>query len=301
MATPRRPSFRASFSAARTTSPASSSRVWSARLAMVLPPARLAYFGRCSKYLLRPARTCEILNVVQNHLSPGALHDRAPWQSRRAPAGPGRKASAGACRDSPGTHGDASRTLPPIGAEPHWPLEAAVSTIANRRLPSLRHPEPSSAESAPVSNSLMLSRRFAPLFWCQFFSAFNDNFLKNALIFLILFKIGGADAAALVTLAGAVFIAPFFLLSGLGGELADRFDKALVARRLKLAEIGAAALAVAGFGLPALPVLFAALLSFGVIAALFGPIKTASCRTTSPATSSRPATPSSSLRPSSRF
>jgi acyl-[acyl-carrier-protein]-phospholipid O-acyltransferase/long-chain-fatty-acid--[acyl-carrier-protein] ligase len=119
----------------------------------------------------------------------------------------------------------------------------------------------------------MLSRRFAPLFWCQFFSAFNDNFLKNALIFLILFKIGGADAAALVTLAGAVFIAPFFLLSGLGGELADRFDKALVAQRLKLAEIGAAALAVAGFGLHALPVLFAALFAFGVIAALFGPIK----------------------------
>src|SRR3954464_13106668 len=121
--------------------------------------------------------------------------------------------------------------------------------------------------------SLMTTRRFAPLFWCQFFSAFNDNFLKNALVFLILFKIGGSDAEALVTLAGAVFIGPFFLLSGLGGELADRFDKAVVARRLKLAEIGAAGLAVAGFGLHSLPVLFAALAAFGVIAALFGPIK----------------------------
>ena len=124
--------------------------------------------------------------------------------------------------------------------------------------------------------SLMTSRRFAPLFWCQFFSAFNDNFLKNALVFLILFKIGTMrppTREALVTLAGAVFIAPFFLLSGLGGEIADRFDKALVARRLKLAEIGAAALAVAGFWLHSLPLLFAALLVFGIIAALFGPIK----------------------------
>ncbi len=124
--------------------------------------------------------------------------------------------------------------------------------------------------------SLMTSRRFAPLFWCQFFSAFNDNFLKNALAFLILFKIGtieAANAEALIALAGAVFIAPFFLLSGLGGEIADRFDKALVAQRLKLAEIGAAALAVAGFWLHALPLLFAALLVFGIIAALFGPIK----------------------------
>ena len=35
---------------------------------------------------------------------------------------------------------------------------------------------------------LILSRRFAPLFWCQFFAAFNDNFLKTALVFLILFR-----------------------------------------------------------------------------------------------------------------
>src|SRR6266516_3077373 len=34
-----------------------------------------------------------------------------------------------------------------------------------------------------MSDSLMTSRRFAPLFWCQFFSAFNDNFLKNATLF----------------------------------------------------------------------------------------------------------------------
>ena len=39
----------------------------------------------------------------------------------------------------------------------------------------------------------MTSRRFAPLFWCQFCSAFNDNFLKNALVLLILFKVGGLE------------------------------------------------------------------------------------------------------------
>jgi acyl-[acyl-carrier-protein]-phospholipid O-acyltransferase / long-chain-fatty-acid--[acyl-carrier-protein] ligase len=124
-----------------------------------------------------------------------------------------------------------------------------------------------------MSQSLLATRRFAPLFWCQFFSAFNDNLLKNALVLLILFKIGGATGEALVTLAGGIFIAPFFLLSATGGELADRFDKALVARLLKLAEIGAAAVAVAGFELNSLPLLFVALFLFGVIGALFGPIK----------------------------
>ncbi|MFH6785242.1 MULTISPECIES: acyl-[ACP]--phospholipid O-acyltransferase [Methylobacterium] len=130
-----------------------------------------------------------------------------------------------------------------------------------------------------MSGQLMASRRFAPLFWCQFFSAFNDNFLKNALVFLIMFGAGGvgggADggSAALVTLAGAAFIAPFFFLSGLGGQLADRYDKAFIAKRLKAAEILAAGVAVLGFWLASVPILFLALILFGIVAALFGPIK----------------------------
>ena len=119
----------------------------------------------------------------------------------------------------------------------------------------------------------MLQRRFAPLFWTQFFSALNDNFLKNALVFTILADVAGAQATTLVTMAGALFIAPFFFLSGLGGQLADRFDKAEVARSIRLAEIGIAILAAVGLIAASVPVLFATLFGFGVIAALFGPVK----------------------------
>jgi acyl-[acyl-carrier-protein]-phospholipid O-acyltransferase/long-chain-fatty-acid--[acyl-carrier-protein] ligase len=119
--------------------------------------------------------------------------------------------------------------------------------------------------------SLLSARRFAPLFWCQFFAAFNDNLLKTALVFLILFQASGSGT--LVTLASGIFIAPFFFLSGLGGELADRFDKARVARIVKFIEIFVAALSVEGFRLHSLPVLFTALGGFGVLAALFGPVK----------------------------
>ena len=121
--------------------------------------------------------------------------------------------------------------------------------------------------------ALLLSRRFAPLFWCQFFAAFNDNFLKTALVFLILFRRGGADAGVLITLAGAVFIAPYFFLSAIGGELADRYDKARVAQWLKFVEIFVAAIAIVGYARQSVPVLFAALAGFGMIGALFGPIK----------------------------
>src|SRR5437762_2257921 len=127
--------------------------------------------------------------------------------------------------------------------------------------------------SPAASKALLLSRRFAPLFWCQFFSAFSDNFLKNALAFLIVFHIGGSLAEPLTQLAAAVFIAPYFFLSAFGGQMADRYDKAIVARRLKLAEIGISVIAIIGFALHSVPVLFAALLGFGVIGSLFGPIK----------------------------
>ena len=47
----------------------------------------------------------------------------------------------------------------------------------------------------PTEKPLILSRRFAPLFWTQFFAAFNDNFLKNTLVFLILARLGAGEAA----------------------------------------------------------------------------------------------------------
>jgi acyl-[acyl-carrier-protein]-phospholipid O-acyltransferase/long-chain-fatty-acid--[acyl-carrier-protein] ligase len=119
---------------------------------------------------------------------------------------------------------------------------------------------------------LIFSRRFLPLFACQFFSAFNDNFLKTALVFLILFG-AAEDSSALITLASAIFIAPYFFLSGLGGELADRHDKARVAQWLKFAEIAIALIAIAGFVTHSILILFLALAGIGVIAALFGPIK----------------------------
>ena len=125
--------------------------------------------------------------------------------------------------------------------------------------------------------SLLADRRFAPLFWCQFLAAFGDNALKSTLVFVLIWGSNGRErgpqAAVLVTLAGAVFIAPFFLLSGLAGELADRFDKTIVARRVKLFELIPASLAALGTALGSVRLLFAALLAFGVASALFGPVK----------------------------
>ena len=95
--------------------------------------------------------------------------------------------------------------------------------------------------------SLLFTRRFAPLFWSQFFSAFNENLVRNMLAMIILFKVGAEEAGPLVTLALAAFILPSVALSGVGGQLADGHDKARVARWLKLAEMGVQVIAALGY------------------------------------------------------
>ncbi len=123
---------------------------------------------------------------------------------------------------------------------------------------------------------LLRSRRFAPLFWTQFLGGFNDNLFKQAMNLLIVFRLatsGGADPAMLTALGGATFVAPFILLSSLAGAIADRFDKAAVARRLKLAELGLMVLAAGSLVSGSIPVLFGVLFLLGCQATLFGPVK----------------------------
>lgn len=120
---------------------------------------------------------------------------------------------------------------------------------------------------------LLTSRKFAPLFWCQFFAAFNDTYLKSALSFLVLSQLAPDNANTLNLLGAILLSAPPFLLAALGGEWADRYDKAKVAQWLKLVEFGAVAIACAGFVFHQIALLFVALAMFGLLSALFGPVK----------------------------
>src|SRR5262245_34410641 len=123
---------------------------------------------------------------------------------------------------------------------------------------------------------LLSARRFAPLFVTQFFGAFNDNLLKASLGIFVIYRLAdrsGLDPAALVLIAGAVFIAPFFLFSGASGTLADRMDKAAIARWVKIAEIAIMAAGACGLWLSSIPLLFVALFGLGTHSTVFGPIK----------------------------
>jgi len=124
--------------------------------------------------------------------------------------------------------------------------------------------------------SLLGQRRFGPLFATQFLGAFNDNLFKTAMLFLIIYHLLGNDlrgGATMVTAAAGVFILPFFLFSGIAGQLADAVDKAAVARGVKLAEIAILGVGALALAAQSIPLLFAVLFGMGTHSTLFGPVK----------------------------
>ncbi|HEY9017373.1 MFS transporter [Thiomicrospira sp.] len=122
--------------------------------------------------------------------------------------------------------------------------------------------------------NLIRQRQFFALFVVQFLGAFNDNLFKNALVILITYRLmKNSDSALTITLAAGLFILPFFLFSPWGGQLADRWDKVWLMRKIKLAEVlimllGSLALFSGDIGF-----MLAVLFLLGVQSAFFGPIK----------------------------
>jgi 1-acyl-sn-glycerol-3-phosphate acyltransferase len=123
---------------------------------------------------------------------------------------------------------------------------------------------------------LMFIRRFAPFFWTQFMGALNDNVFKNALMLMIAFQTGrqlGVSSDVVINLAAGLFILPFFLFSATAGQIADRMEKSLLIRRIKLMEIAIMAGAGLAFYSGSTICLLGLLFLMGTQSAFFGPVK----------------------------
>jgi 1-acyl-sn-glycerol-3-phosphate acyltransferase len=123
---------------------------------------------------------------------------------------------------------------------------------------------------------LLKEIRFRPFFMTQLLGALNDNVFKTALITLLTFRAGSItdlSPALLATVLPGVFILPFFLFSATCGQIADKYDRARLARITKLLEIVVMALGAWGFIAASLPALVLALFLMGTQSTLFGPVK----------------------------
>ena len=123
---------------------------------------------------------------------------------------------------------------------------------------------------------LLGQRRFAPFFATQFLGALNDNIFRNGLVILVTFqgvRVVGMDHSQLANVAGALFILPFFLFSATSGQLADKFEKSMLMRRVKTLEIVLMTVAAVAFMAESFSVLLFVLFLMGCQSTLFGPVK----------------------------
>jgi 1-acyl-sn-glycerol-3-phosphate acyltransferase len=124
--------------------------------------------------------------------------------------------------------------------------------------------------------NLFGQRRFMPFFITQALGAFNDNVFKNGLAAMLVFhsaQIAGLNTDQVVNLSAMVFILPFFLFSALFGQFADKYEKSVQIRRIKLFEVFIMLSATLGFWLDSLPLLLGVLFMLGFQSTMFGPLK----------------------------
>lgn len=130
--------------------------------------------------------------------------------------------------------------------------------------------------SEPNQFSLLGQRRFAPFFATQFLGALNDNVFRQGLLILVSLPgvmLLGMDRELLPNLAGALFILPFFLFSATAGQLADKYEKSFLMRRIKLLEIVLMLIAAIAFLNQSFVLLLLVLFLMGSQSTLFGPVK----------------------------
>lgn len=117
---------------------------------------------------------------------------------------------------------------------------------------------------------------FRGFFWTQFLGAFNDNFFKNALVVLVAFRgvsLLGLESGALVAVASGLLMLPFFLFSPLAGQLADKYERSALVRKVKLLEVVIMIAAALGFIMKSYLILLGLIFFMGLQSTFFGPIK----------------------------
>jgi acyl-[acyl-carrier-protein]-phospholipid O-acyltransferase/long-chain-fatty-acid--[acyl-carrier-protein] ligase len=128
-----------------------------------------------------------------------------------------------------------------------------------------------------MSEKLITSRRFLPLFLTQFLGAFNDNLLRNALVVLVTFKLTAdklpTDPKTITTLASALLILPYVIFSSIAGELADKYERSRLMVYTKILEILVMSVAIYGFWTNNVSLLLGLLFGAGLQATFFSPMK----------------------------
>ena len=107
----------------------------------------------------------------------------------------------------------------------------------------------------------------------QFLAVLNDNIFKLLIVFALIDVKGIALANQILSLAGAIYVAPFLLFSSSAGVLADRFSKQRIILFVKASEILMMILGVIALSFKSAWGAYSVLFLLATHSAVFGPCK----------------------------
>jgi acyl-[acyl-carrier-protein]-phospholipid O-acyltransferase/long-chain-fatty-acid--[acyl-carrier-protein] ligase len=121
---------------------------------------------------------------------------------------------------------------------------------------------------------LFNKKTFFPIFWVQCFGAFNDNAFKNALLITLSLHMTSIDELTWQSnLSTGLFILPLVLFSAISGQIADKYNKAHLVKKLKMLEVLIVVIASLGFYMQNFNLLIFTLFLMGTQSAFYTPLK----------------------------
>ena len=124
-----------------------------------------------------------------------------------------------------------------------------------------------------MANHLITQKRFLPYFCTQFMGVFNDSLYRYAFAILVTYFLAKDNPEVMLNVALMVFILPFFLFGAIAGQLADKYEKTILIRRIKVAEIMIMILGSIALYFQSTYAMLGIVFALGSQSAFFGPIK----------------------------
>ena len=117
--------------------------------------------------------------------------------------------------------------------------------------------------------------KWISLFATNFLGVFNDNFLKNSIIFISVSWLlpSWLSQSQLISVVASALVVPYLLFSPIGGRLAVRYSKLKIFRILKLVEIPIMLLACVAFYYQWVIVAVLSVFALGTQSCLYSPSK----------------------------
>lgn len=123
---------------------------------------------------------------------------------------------------------------------------------------------------------LLSTKRFFPLFLCQFLSALKHNFLRTVLVASITFKSATLPdfwRVLLVSLSFGIGSLPYIIFSAIAGELSDKYDKAKLIYAIKAFDLLFTFFIIIGILVDHYTLILLGTFLTGCEAAVLGPVK----------------------------